>query len=145
MHFPATLLASRLLLRGSSKKQFYSSHLIVISTIYPRAKFGALNPRINENRSGGSWFQLVFQVQTCTFFIKTISGFLSLVTMFPLTHVQVDFGSKLKLRLKTEKFIKECMICFAVGKILRLTNSQLCILLCSLHRDPNIFWPKWIP
>jgi hypothetical protein len=31
----------------------------------------------------------------------------------------------------------------AVGRI--LTNSQLCcILLCSSHRDPNIFWPKWV-
>jgi hypothetical protein len=30
----------------------------------------------------------------------------------------------------------------AVGRILR--NSQQCILLCSSHRDPYNFWPKWI-
>jgi hypothetical protein len=62
------------------------------------------------------------------------------------THTQVDFQSwsKLKLTLKVKNFIKEY-----VSLILLLStifkNSQLCILLCSSHRDPNTFLPKWIP
>jgi hypothetical protein len=47
-------LASRLLLRGSSKGRFYSSHSIVNLLIYLFAKFGALNPRMNEIRSSGN-------------------------------------------------------------------------------------------
>ena len=48
-----------------------------------------------------------------------------------------------------EKFLKDyvpliqflsTIFTVAVGRI--LTNSQLCILLCSSHRDPNNFWPK---
>jgi hypothetical protein len=55
-------LASLLLLRCSHKGLLYSSHLIVDSVVYLCAKFGALNPRINEIRFGGNWFQPVPQV-----------------------------------------------------------------------------------
>jgi hypothetical protein len=58
-------LASQLLLRGSSNRQFYSSRLIVNLVVYLYAKFGALNPRMNKIRSGGNWSQPVSQVQTC--------------------------------------------------------------------------------
>ena len=75
------------------------------------------------------------------------------VYMSPFTSMQVDLESwsKLKLRLKVEKFIKEyvslilllsTIFTAAVGMI--LSNSQLCILSCSSHRDQNNFWPKWI-
>jgi hypothetical protein len=67
--------------------------------------------------------------------------------------MKVDFESwsKHKLRLKVEIFIKEyislilllsTIFTAAVGRI--LTNSQLCILSCSSHRDPKNFWPTWI-
>jgi hypothetical protein len=66
--------------------------------------------------------------------------------MSPITHMQVDFESwsKLKLRLKVENFIKEyvslilllsTIFTAVVGRI--LTNSLMCILLCSSHRDLN--------
>jgi hypothetical protein len=86
MHLEQLLtLASWLLLRDSSKGQLHSSHLIVNSVVYQCAKFGALNPRINEIRSDKKWFQTVLQVQpeTQRFSIATISWLSNLVTMFP--------------------------------------------------------------
>jgi hypothetical protein len=50
-----------------------------------------------------------------------------------------------------ESFIEEyasliwlLSIIFIVSVGMILTNSQLCILLCSSYRDPNDFWPKGI-
>jgi hypothetical protein len=76
-------LASRLLLRGSSKGQLCSSHSIVNSVIYLCAKFQALIPRINKVRSGGNWFQPVPQVQTSRFSIPNIFWLSNLAAMFP--------------------------------------------------------------
>jgi hypothetical protein len=68
----------------------------------------------------------------------------------PISCMQVDLKSwsKVKLRLKMENFIKECLIdpdsstIFTVAVEWILTNSQQCILSCRCHRDPNNFWPK---
>jgi hypothetical protein len=50
------MLASQLMLRGSSKGLLCSSYSIVNHVAYLCAKFGAaLNPRISEIRSGGNW------------------------------------------------------------------------------------------
>ena len=80
-------LASRLLLRGSSKGQLCSSHSIVNSVcyrvIYLCAKFQALIPRINKVRSGGNWFQPVPQVQTSRFSVPKIFWLSNLAAMFP--------------------------------------------------------------
>ncbi len=77
------ILASLLMLRGSSEEQIYSSHLICNSVVYLCAKFGALNPRINKMNFGGNWFQTVPQVQTSRFSIQTIFWLSDLVSMFP--------------------------------------------------------------
>jgi hypothetical protein len=56
------------------------------------------------------------------------------------------------MRLEMELFFQEyvsliqflsTIFTMAVGRI--LTNNQQYILLCLCHRDPNNFWPKWIP
>jgi hypothetical protein len=164
-------LASLLLLRGLSQGLFYSSHLILNLIVYLCAKFGALNQRINEIRSGGNLLQPLPQCQTSRFSIPTILWLSNLVAMFPRAsgaimdsnlHVSshsyasrlwvMDQAESLKLRLKMEIFIKEyvsliwllsTIFTVAVGRI--LTNCQPCILSCSGHIDPNNFWPKWIP
>ena len=61
----------------------HCSHSIVDHAVYLCTKFEALNPGINEIRSGGNWFQPVPQVQTCKFSILTIFWLSNLVTMFP--------------------------------------------------------------
>ena len=76
-------LASLLLLRGLSKGRFYSSHLILNLIVYLCAKFGALNQRINEIRSGGNLSQPLPQCQTSRFSIPTILWLSNLVAMFP--------------------------------------------------------------
>jgi hypothetical protein len=59
-------------------------------------------------------------------------------------QVALESWSKLKLRLKVENIIKEyislirllsTIFTSAVGMI--LSNSKLCIISCSSHRDPN--------
>jgi hypothetical protein len=75
------------------------------------------------------------------------------VYISPLTCMQVDLESwsEVEVKVKVENFTKEyaplilllsTIFTAAVGRI--LSNSQLCILSCSSHRDPNNFWPKWI-
>ena len=76
-------VASRLLLRGPSNRRFFSSHPIVDLVVYLSAKFGALNPRINEIRSGANSLQPVSQVQKLRFTIPPISWLSDLVAMFP--------------------------------------------------------------
>ena len=76
-------LASLLLLRFPSQGRFYSSHLILNLIVYLFAKFGALNQRINEIRSGGNWLQPLPEVQTSRFSIPTIFGLSDLVAIFP--------------------------------------------------------------
>ena len=76
-------LASLLLLRCPSQGLFYSSHLILNLIVYLCAKFGALNQRINEIRSGGNLSQPLPQCQTSRFSIPTIFGLSDLVAMFP--------------------------------------------------------------
>ena len=76
-------LASLLLLRGLSKGRFYSSHLILNLIVYLCAKFGALNQRISEIRSGGNLLLPLPEVQTCRFSIPTIFRLSGLVAMFP--------------------------------------------------------------
>jgi hypothetical protein len=59
--------------------QFCCFHSIVNSVFYLCAKFGALDPRINEIRYGGNRFQLVLQVQTCTLTVPSIFWLSNLV------------------------------------------------------------------
>ena len=76
-------LASLLLLRCPSQGRFYCSHLILNLIVYLCAKFGALNQRINEIRSGGNLSQPLPQCQTSRFSIPTILWLSNLVAMFP--------------------------------------------------------------
>jgi hypothetical protein len=65
-----------------------------------------------------------------------------------MEHAQTE-----SLRLKVQNFTKEyvslirllsTIFMFTAAVETILTKSQLCILLCSSHRDPNNFGPKWI-
>ena len=76
-------VASRLLLRGPSNWQFFSSHLIVNLVVYLCAKFGALNPRNNKIRSGENWSQPLPQVPTPRYSFPPIFGRSDLVAMIP--------------------------------------------------------------
>ena len=71
--------------------------------------------------------------------------------MSSLTCINDDLKeqSQMKLTLKMEDFIEEyasliwlLSIIFIVSVGMILTNSQLCILLCSSYRDPNDLWPE---
>ena len=75
--------ASRRLLTGPSDWLLYSSHLIGNLVVYLCAKFGALNPRINENRSCENGSQPLPQVRTPRFSIPPIFWLSDLVAMFP--------------------------------------------------------------
>jgi hypothetical protein len=91
--------------------------------VYLCAKFGALNPRINEIRSGENWLSPPFQVLTPRFSVPTIFWVSDLVAMFSrasgtimdnnlhlsshLYAINIDAWSDLKLILREENFIKE--------------------------------------
>ncbi len=85
--FDWTPESSRFLLFWTSEEApcIFSSHLIVNLVVYLCAK--ALNPRINETRSGGNLFQPVPQVQsqlqTSRFSIPLIFLLSNVVSMFP--------------------------------------------------------------
>ena len=76
-------VASRLLLRGRSNRRFFPSHLIVNLIVYLCAKFGALNPRNDEIRSGENRSQPHPQVLTPRYSIPLIFRLSDLVAMFP--------------------------------------------------------------
>jgi hypothetical protein len=122
------MLASLIMIRGSSEEQICSSHSICNGVVYLCAKLGTLNPRINKIRSGGKQCKaletgsnqsLRYRIlQTCRFSIPTIfclSMFLwhqgpswTAVHKSPIIHMQVqgDFDSwhKVKLRLAKWKY-----------------------------------------
>jgi hypothetical protein len=81
---------SCLLLRGLSKGRihWHYSHLIVNLVVYLCPKFGGLNPRINEIRSGKvdscteNWLQPLPEEETSRFSIPMIFGLSDLVAVF---------------------------------------------------------------
>ena len=76
-------MASRLLLRSPSDWRFYTSYSIVNLVVYLCAKFGALNPRINEIRSGENRSHPPPRERTPRFFVLPILWLSDLVVMFP--------------------------------------------------------------
>ena len=78
------MVASRLLLTGPSKRRFYSSHSFVNLVVYLCAKFGSLNPRMNNIRSRKNRSRQVPEVWNRIFSIPTIFWLSALVAMCPM-------------------------------------------------------------
>jgi hypothetical protein len=155
-----TMVSSRLLLTGRSKRRFYSSHSIVNLVVYLCAKFGALNPRINNIRSIKNWWRQVPEVWNRIFSIPTIFWLSVLVSMRlmalrtimdSILHSSSHlYASRLrggfKFTLKMEIFIKEYIsliqllrTIFNVAFRRILSKIRPCIGLCSFHRYQNNF------
>jgi hypothetical protein len=83
-------LSSRLLLKGSSKGKFYSSHFIVNHGVCLCANLRDLNPRINEIGSGGNLFKPVpqpgryriYRLAQCTRIYQNLYSIESIPTIF---------------------------------------------------------------
>jgi hypothetical protein len=83
--------------RGSSKGLFYSSDSILNLVLYLCAKFGALDPRINEIRSRKDRSRLIPEVCTRRFSIPTIFGLSDLVSIFTTRASETIMDSSLHI------------------------------------------------